>query len=297
MEKSRNVRRDEAVFALPQRMVGGKRLGLGDIQPRTVKLSALKRPHQRVGIYGRAAPDVQKNRAVLHGADHFFIKQMNGLRRFGKRERHDIKIADNVFQFVGGIHRFDKRGFFDGRAANTRNVHAQGVRRFGKRFSDIAHSDDQNLCAVNRADRAFVAPQRFVLVVAVEMELFIQRIDHAHHVFAYGMPESARGVGEKDPGRQNAFFDKGIGTRHGKMKVTKRRSEGEIARSGRSDDHLIFGIIGGRHFFCIAKIDGVGVFFTKMRKFFLFVRFERNGNADFFHEEFFPFRVCPSLNQ
>ena len=61
--RARDVRRDAHARMRPQRMRGGQRLGIGDIENRVSQLAACERREQIVLIQLRAAPDVASSDA------------------------------------------------------------------------------------------------------------------------------------------------------------------------------------------------------------------------------------------
>ena len=95
------VGRDDAVPESPERVVVGKRLGVGDVEPGTADDTVAQGADEVVGDDVGATGDVDEPRVVLHGLELAEADDAGGLGSEGERQHDEVRATQGVVQSVG----------------------------------------------------------------------------------------------------------------------------------------------------------------------------------------------------
>jgi hypothetical protein len=91
-----DVRHDQEVGRLEQRVLGRQRLGIGDVECRTGDLARVQREQQRLRIDDRAARGVDEQRGRLHARERGAVDQVAGLGRERDVQGHEVRALEQV---------------------------------------------------------------------------------------------------------------------------------------------------------------------------------------------------------
>ena len=136
---------DHAVVQAPQIVVGGQRLGLGDIQAGAAQVAVGKCLRERLRIDERPAPHIDHHRAIRHFPDGLRVDHVAGF--LGERGDEDEVVVvgpDIVGKRHGVIRAFDGVAG----AVHRSDLHAEGLKEPDQRFADAACTDDRELLVV-----------------------------------------------------------------------------------------------------------------------------------------------------
>ena len=91
-----DVRGDDAVRERPQRMPGGQRLGVGDIEPGPADDPVAQRVDQVVGDHVATASHVDQPGVILHQRQFLGADEPLRLRREGERQHDDVGAGEGI---------------------------------------------------------------------------------------------------------------------------------------------------------------------------------------------------------
>src|SRR6185295_7166649 len=169
-----DVRRDDDVARLPQRVIGRQRLGIRDVEPGASDLAAIERIDERRGDYTATARDVDEVGGRFHLREERRVEDAGGLRR-ERRGVHDevrfcgqlrqlIRQADVAYEVRAGAAAGARRGDF----------HAERVRALRDLAADAAETDHEHGLAVDDRHappgRRPAAPFAALLLVEVTVD-------------------------------------------------------------------------------------------------------------------------------
>jgi hypothetical protein len=98
-----DVRGEQQAGRVPQRVLGGQRLRLGDVEPRE-QPPGLQLDEQGVGVHDLAAGGVDQGCAVLHPGQERRVDQPAGGLRQGHDEDDRVGVGQQVRQLVDAPH-------------------------------------------------------------------------------------------------------------------------------------------------------------------------------------------------
>src|SRR6516164_5127849 len=84
----RDMRRDQHVWHAPERVVGGQRLGIGDIEPGSSEMAGAQRLYEIGGPHKPTARDIDEVSATLHPREHPGVEPPYRVRRFPRGQDH-----------------------------------------------------------------------------------------------------------------------------------------------------------------------------------------------------------------
>ncbi len=211
-----DVRSDDHVLHLPERMIRGQRFDLEDIEGSTRDVSLLQGGGEILQIDNGAATNVDEIRGGFHLAKLFGAEQFFGLRRVGSSDDNEIADRQQVSQAVDVPDVIDNAGHFAGEGVDSVNRHAERCGAVTDFRTDGAGSDnaertvgEMQVTAIDFADLSGAGdevgfaggsadglPFCFPLLVDVAMQITGEAEYEAEHMVGDDIVEQAAHVGK-----------------------------------------------------------------------------------------------------
>src|ERR1017187_10148053 len=171
------VRRDKNVFEFVDRIAGGNRLFLEDIQARTLDSLFSKRAHQLRLVNYRSAANVDDHRIRLHGRKGSIADHVARLSRQRRRHHDIVALSKQLREFVRLIELVDERVGRRRRVPLEReNAHPHGVYPACNCSANVAITHDSHGLAVNLFDQELLPAAR--LLVAKHAPKILREIEN-----------------------------------------------------------------------------------------------------------------------
>ena len=191
------MRGDEQVGAVPQGMIGGQRLGIGDVQAGGGDVAGAQALHQRVGVEYGAAADVDDHHAVLHKLHAAGAQQVPGIGRAGQADKHDVGGGQQRVQaVVAGVDGLVGVKGCAGMQLVAQHMRAHRLADARGVVADVARAQDGNGLAVDVAQHGEGAPLLLLHVVHGGADAMQHSHQQRDDVLAHGVGIHARAVGD-----------------------------------------------------------------------------------------------------
>ena len=178
-------------------MIGGERLGVGDVEPGGGDVAGAQAVHQRVGVEYGAAADVDDHHAVLHQPHAAGVEQVFRIGRAGQADEHDVGCGQQrVKAVVAGVECFVGVKRCAGVQLIAQHARAHCPADAGGVVADVAGAQDRHGLAVDVAQHGEGAPLLLLHVVHGRADAVQHRHQQRDDVLAHSVGIHARAVGD-----------------------------------------------------------------------------------------------------
>ena len=166
------MRRDDDVFAGPERVPRRQRLGIGDVEASARERARVERRDQRLRIDDTTARDVDQVRAWLAERQALGVEKPFGRGRQRQRDRDDVGTRQEAIEIVGDTELVDERRRLARRSDGREHLHVERLRARRDLAADAPHSNDEHRTSRERRHlgREPAFPAAVALSVAPDRE-------------------------------------------------------------------------------------------------------------------------------
>ncbi|MDZ7826999.1 MAG: hypothetical protein U5R48_14515 [Gammaproteobacteria bacterium] len=149
--EGRGVGADPHARLVPERVVGGQRLGFEHVEDGVARTTGLQGGGQGTGVDDAAAGDVHQHRAGLHAAEQIGIHQMGVVVIGGGADHQYVRLGQFRLERIGA-HHAQGMGIRLRSAPDAHDLGAEGPGALGHVAADAAVAEDQPAAAVELAE-------------------------------------------------------------------------------------------------------------------------------------------------
>ena len=142
------VRRDEQVRGFPERVGGGERFGVGDVESGTGDFFLLKSGEQRGLIEQGASRDIDEMGRGFHPGKLGCAEEVFCLASLGRADDHEVGVRQDIVELGDGDDFFGERGIAFAGARDAPDAHVEGFCAAGEFVADGAVTHDEKHLAI-----------------------------------------------------------------------------------------------------------------------------------------------------
>ena len=247
MEEAGHVRGDEQVLKAPERTVRRKGFALRDVYRSRRDLAVFQCIEEDFVFHGVSPAAVYEDGGLFHEPEALRRIYMVSGACPGQYREHYIGLRQDLVESVHRINFIYALGAGGGAALYADHIRAQRLAHLRVSYAYLSESHDKHGAVGYRADLALIAPEVFVLVVPVQIQLFLHREGDGQRVLGDGLVVSAGGVAEdRAPGEHAGLY---IGVRSGGGQLHEFKPGRFLYERGDqvSDYHVGGGDLPGAH--------------------------------------------------